>query len=87
MKIKGLLTDRQILIHTLEQEIGEKAEYSGMPSFRYQVGPYTILRDGTMEVSEKDADKDLLARQDGLGLIEWGKKPKSVIYQTQVLRD
>ena len=72
MKLKGLLTDRKPLVEALEAETGEKATYSGAPSFRYQIGPYTILRDGTLETPEKD--DDLISRLSDLGLIESGNR-------------
>ena len=48
MKRKGLLTDRWALISTLEREIGSTAAYQGAPSFRYVIGDYTVLRDGSL---------------------------------------
>lgn len=70
MKIRGLLTDRQPLVAALERETGQTAAYSGMPTFRYQVGPYTVLRDGSMEVPESKANAALLRRLAEQGLIE-----------------
>ena len=68
MKIRGLLTDRKPLIAALERETGIKAIYCGAPSFRYQVGDYAVLRDGSLEVT--DADADLVNRLSVAGLIE-----------------
>lgn len=70
MKIRGLLTDRQPLVAALERETGQTAAYSGMPTFRYQIGPYTVLRDGSMEVTEAKANAALLRRLAEQGLIE-----------------
>lgn len=70
LKIRGLLTDRQPLVAALERETGQTAAYSGMPTFRYQVGPYTILRDGSMEVPEAKASTAILRRLAEQGLIE-----------------
>lgn len=70
LKIRGLLTDRQPLIEALEQETGLAAVYSGMPTFRYQVGPYTVLRDGSIEVPDAKANAALLQRLSVRGLIQ-----------------
>lgn len=70
MKIRGLLTDRQPLIAALERETGQAAAYSGMPTFRYQIGPYTVLRDGSMEVAGAKANTALLQKLEEEGLIE-----------------
>lgn len=70
LKIRGLLTDRQPLVAALERETGQTAAYSGMPTFRYQVGPYTVLRDGSMEVPEAKANTAILRRLAEQGLIE-----------------
>ena len=68
MKIRGLLTDRKPLIAALERETGIKAVYCGAPTFQYQVGDYSVLRDGSLEVA--DADADLVNRLSEAGLIE-----------------
>ena len=75
MKIRGTLEDKKPLIKALEEETGMTAVYSGIPSFRYQIGPYTILRDGNIEVEDKKADCAVLERLSELGLIEREKKP------------
>ena len=70
MKRKGVLTDRWALISTLEREIGSTAAYQGAPSFRYVIGDYTVLRDGSLEVADGKADRALLSRLAADGLIE-----------------
>lgn len=70
MKIRGLLTDRQPLVAALERETGQTAAYSGMPTFRYTVGPYTVDRGGNIEVPEAKANAALLRRLAEQGLIE-----------------
>ena len=68
MKIRGLLTDRKPLIAALERETGIKAVYCGAPTFQYQVGDYSVLRDGSLQVTKADAD--LISRLSEAGLIE-----------------
>jgi len=70
VKFKGLLTDRRALISALEEETANAAVYSGAPSFRYSIGDYTVLRDGSLEVADGRADVALLARLAARGLIE-----------------
>lgn len=70
VKFKGLLTDRQPLIGALEQETASTAVYQGAPSFRYVIGDYTVLRDGSLEVADGRADRALLSRLASNGLIE-----------------
>ena len=70
VKFKGLLTDRQPLISALEQETETAAVYSGAPSFRYSIGDYTVLRDGSLEVADGRMDRALLSRLAARGLIE-----------------
>ena len=70
MKRKCLLSNRQDLIRFLEQEIGTISVYTGAPSFRYYVGDYSVLRDGTLEVDDDKADLHLINRMRELGMIE-----------------
>ena len=70
MKRKGLLTDRRALIAALEQEMGLAAAYQGAPSFRYVIGDYTVLRDGSLEVEDAKADAALIGRLADAGLVE-----------------
>ena len=52
MIIKGLLTDRQPLIKSLERLTGIKAQYAGAPSFVYFVGKYKVTRNGDIELGD-----------------------------------
>ena len=70
MKRKGLLTDRRALIAALEQEMGLAAAYQGAPSFRYVIGDYTVLRNGSLEVEDAKADTALIGRLADAGLVE-----------------
>ena len=67
---KGLLQDRKVLIAALEKELGVRAVYGGAPSFRYFVGPYTVLREGELEAEDEVADYGLLLRLSQAGMIE-----------------
>ena len=58
--------DRKALAQALAAELGTEARYLGVPSCAYQVGDYTIRKDGTVE-GDLEAIHDFLIRQ---GLIE-----------------
>ena len=60
MKIKTNTSNRKELVNKLVQETGFEAKYLGAPSFIYQIGPYTVDRQGDIEVEDSEADKDLL---------------------------
>ena len=59
-------TDRKALAQALAAELGTEARYLGVPSCAYQVGDYTIRKDGSIE-GDLEAIHDFLIRQ---GLIE-----------------
>ena len=44
MRIKCISSDRAMILHVLEREINETAEYSGSPLFSYKVGEFAFLR-------------------------------------------
>lgn len=63
MKISFNVTgsERKHLVQTVSKSIGEKARYLGMPSMAYEVGPFTVTKDGTLEFSES-VDGDIRSR-------------------------
>ena len=67
MIIKGLLTDRQPLIKSLERLTGIKAQYAGAPSFVYFVGKYKVTRNGDIEVDDSELN-DNSALNDNINL-------------------
>ena len=54
MKIEFHVTgsERRLLVQTIAKSTGELARYLGVPSMAYEIGPFTIGRDGTMEFSD-----------------------------------
>ena len=60
------MTNRKQLATELGQELGLEVKYLGVPSCAYQVGDYTIRKDGSIE-GNLEAIHDFLIRQ---GLIE-----------------
>ncbi len=49
------LTDKRVGIRAIERILGEKAVYSGPPSFNYKIGDYMIDRDGNVTSSNTEA--------------------------------
>ena len=49
-------TDRKKLVEAISKELNIKAKYLGMPSVAYQIGSYTISKDGCLSFPE---DTDL----------------------------
>ena len=60
MIILLLNQDRKAFAKTLAERTGNTSKYLGAPSFGYQVGDYLIKRDGTIEVEDEKADRELL---------------------------
>lgn len=70
MKILCTAADRKTLIKALGEKLGMKPEYQGAPTFMYKVGAYTIMKDGSIEVTEEEADIQLLRTLHTEGLID-----------------
>lgn len=45
-------SERKRLVRTIAESTGEKASYMGAPSMAYQIGTFTVTRDGTLEFSD-----------------------------------
>ena len=61
MTIETRTDDRKAMAKALAAELGTEAKYLGMPSCAYQVGPYTIRRDGSIEGEDFEAIRSFLA--------------------------
>ena len=63
MKISFNVTgsERKRLVQTVSDSCGESARYLGMPSMAYEIGPFTVTKDGTLEFSE-DVDGSIRTR-------------------------
>lgn len=62
MEIKTIIEDRAAIVRFLESKTGERADYAGAPTFNYQIGPYTVLRNGNIRVSDEKADRALIQK-------------------------
>ena len=45
-------SERKRLVQTISKSCGEDSRYLGAPSMAYEVGPFTVSRDGTLEFSD-----------------------------------
>ena len=45
-------SERKRLVQTISKSCGEGSRYLGAPSMAYEVGPFTVSRDGTLEFSD-----------------------------------
>ena len=70
MLIKPLVADRKQIIKSLAEHLGVKPEYQGAPTFKYLIGDYTIMKDGSIEVEDSKADLTLLRTLNTEGLID-----------------
>lgn len=61
MTIETRTDDRKAMAKALAAELGTEAKYLGMPSCAYQVGPYTVHKDGSIEGEDFGAIRDFLA--------------------------
>jgi hypothetical protein len=62
MTITTNTTDRKALAKAIAEELGTTARYMGMPSCGYQVGDFTVDRDGNIIGEDFEALRDLLRR-------------------------
>lgn len=75
MKIFCTVADRKMLVKALGEKLGIKPEYQGAPTFMYKIGAYTIMKDGSIEVADEEADIELLRTFHTEGLVDdsWDK--------------
>jgi hypothetical protein len=70
MHIEKKTEDRKNIVKKLEEILGTKAVYQGMPSAAYRIGDYTVTRSGALEAEEEKADYEVLNTLYEAGLIE-----------------
>ena len=61
--------DRKNLVKAISEHLGMEAKYLGAPSFAYQVGTYTISKDGALSWSDLD-DADPAHTEESCSLIQ-----------------
>ena len=62
------ISNRKDLVKKLEQLTGQHAVYTFMPKCAYEIGAFTVNKDGTLTVQD-DADSSIIERlaADGIG--------------------
>ena len=63
MTIATRTSDRKALVNAIALELGTEARYLGTPSYGYQVGAYTIDRDGNIQGEDFRALDNFLRRE------------------------
>ncbi len=64
MTIETNANNRKVLAQAISEEIGKPVHYLGVPSCAYQVGPYTINRDGSVSGDDFEAIHSFLVEND-----------------------
>ena len=64
MTLQTNAQNRKVLADHLARLIGEPYQYLGVPSCAYQVGPYTINRDGSIDGEDLEAIRSFLVEND-----------------------
>ena len=64
MTLQTTVQNRKVLADHLARLIGEPYRYLGVPSCAYQVGPYTINRDGSIDGEDLEAIRSFLVEND-----------------------
>jgi len=70
MKIYSMVEERSKLVKEIGKRLDVKPEYQGAPTFAYKVGPYTVLKDGSIEVEDVAANLDFLRELHAAGFID-----------------
>ena len=53
IQFEGMTSERRkALVSAISEATGEQISYKGAPGFQYQVGPYTVLKDGSVEADD-----------------------------------
>lgn len=60
MRFEKNIINRKELVKRLEELTGERSVYTLMPRCAYEIGAYTVEKDGTLTVEEGSADLDIL---------------------------
>lgn len=63
MTIETRTQDRKALAKALAAELGTEARYMGLPNYAYQVGPYTVNRDGSIDGVDFEPIRGFLIRE------------------------
>ena len=77
LKFELNIADRKTLANRMEELTGIHPYYTRAPLYAYDIGNYTIDRDGNLLVEPENADAELLTTLLNEGLIRGGRKTQS----------
>ena len=60
MKLKGNASRKNHLVKRISELTGKPAVYSGAPAFSYKIGNYCVCRDGSLEIDEDLAERNVI---------------------------
>lgn len=75
MKFKTTAENRKDIVKAMEEILEKKLIYVGAPTFCYKVGDFTIDKDGSVEIEDERAGKQMQSELMARGLAE-GEKDK-----------
>lgn len=70
MTIQTNAASRKELAKRISEFTGQPSHYLGIPTYAYEIGGFTILRDGTIEGSCASDERDLRSYLEHIGLVE-----------------
>ena len=66
MEYRPISTDRRKLIAALHEHLDEPIQYTGFPKFMYQIGNYSVTRDGLLIAPDPDENVIRTLREEGI---------------------
>ena len=85
LNIKVNVTDRNVVINALERFTEKPAIYCGPPSFKYKVGEYVVLLDGSIECLDFDGNQLMPFMQEN-GFLQRERNKGQIIVPFQNVR-
>ena len=83
LKFNRNTEERKTIATRLGELTGMQPFYTRAPRYAYEIGPYTVDRDGDLFVDEEQADADILTALMNEGLITGGEVVEDAIQETE----
>ena len=83
LKFNRNTEERKTIAARLGELTGMQPFYTRAPRYAYEIGPYTIDRDGDLFVDEEQADADILTALMNEGLITGGEVVEDILQETE----
>ena len=87
MTINTNTADRKAMVKAMAEELGTTAKYMGPPTFGFQVGDYTVNRDGSITGEDFEALRPFLQRSGYLPEDEAPADEEQTEPETEMIRD